>query len=691
MYRARRSSVHGCVFSAHLFAGIGLLTVQAFPSWRSSQASIIDHKPGRVKSPVGCQGFLSKNRHWGQDSGAPSTQGLPGIPEPQKVWAEAEDRRGQERHVDNWIRTQYDRAVTFRCQNRQVCDPRCMPEGEDMADTPFSRLAGLGEALEATSKRLEMAVLLAEFLQELAPGEIPPAVRLTIGQVFPEWDGRALNVSWRAVMAAVDSLSDANSAEREEASAQAVDGGEFVYLLFERSRQERLTRRPLTILEVYHTFEEIAATAGRGSRARKETLLRELFERATPVEAKVLARIIYQEMRHGVSEGIMLDGIARAAGVRASLVRRANQLWGDVGEVAQVALTSGEAALRDATVRLFRPIKPMLAQTADDLAEPFERFKGRLALEYKLDGARVQIHRRDDEVRIYSRQLNDVTASLPDVLAKVRDKLAAREAILDGEAVAVDAQGRPLPFQHLMRRFRRVHAIAATVEEIPVQLHLFDALYLDRRSLVDAPYEERWAALQRAAGRLNLVRRLIPATLAEGEAFAKDARHDGHEGVLAKSLDSAYNPGGRGKAWFKLKHVMSLDLVIVAADWGYGRRHGWLSNYHLAARDAESGEYRVVGKTFKGLTDVEFQAMTERLLALERSRGRGTVTVRPQVVVEVLFNEIQESSQYRSGLALRFARISRLRDDKGPAEADSLQTLRQLYERQFQYKGRVSS
>jgi DNA ligase-1 len=557
-----------------------------------------------------------------------------------------------------------------------------------MGDTPFARLAHLGEQLERTTKRLELAALLADFLRGLPPEEIPPAVRLTIGQVFPEWDGRALNVSWKAVMTVMDELADAPPAVRDEIAAQAVDGGQAVRILLERTRRQPLSPPPLTILEVFHTFEDIAETAGRGSRARKEALLRGLLVRATPVEAKYLVKIVYQEMRHGVSEGIMLDAVARAAGVKTRLVRRANQLWGDLGEVALVALTERETGLKKATVRLFRPLKPMLAQTAGDLAEAFERYEGRVALEYKLDGARVQIHRRGDKVRIYSRHLAEVTASLPDVVAEVRDQSAAEEAILEGEAVAMDAEGRPLPFQHLMRRFRRKHAVAATIEEIPIQLHLFDALYIDGKTLVDAPCQERWAALEKAAGKLNLVRRLIPKTLEEGEAFAEAAYRDGHEGVMAKDLDSAYTPGVRGKSWLKLKHVISLDLVIVAADWGYGRRHGWLSNYHLAARGVDS-EYLVVGKTFKGLTDGEFRDMTGRLLALERSRKGGTVFVQPQVVVEVLFNEIQESSQYRSGLALRFARISRVREDKTAAEADTIQTLRQLYEKQFQYKGRL--
>ena len=427
---------------------------------------------------------------------------------------------------------------------------------------------------------------------------------------------------------------------------------------------------------------------GKASRTRKEALLRGLLSRATPIEAKYLVKIIYQDMRHGVSEGLMLEAIAQAAGVKAKLVQQANQLWGDLGEVALVALTAGETGLRQVTIRLFRPLKPMLAQTAEELTEAFERYGGRVALEYKLDGARVQIHRQGNEVRIYSRHLANVTDSLPDVVAEVRDKLAAEEAILEGEVVAVNAQGHPLPFQDLMRRFRRKHAVAATVEQVPLQLYLFDALYLNGETLVDIPYRERWAALEQAAGKLTLVRRLLPETIEEGETFAEAAYRDGHEGVMAKDLVSAYTPGVRGKSWLKLKRVISLDLVIVAAEWGYGRRHGWLSNYHLAARDEDSGEYLMVGKTFKGLTDEQFQAMTKRLLTLERSRSRGAVFVQPQIVVEVLFNEIQASSQYPAGLTLRFARIYRLREDKTPAEADTIQTLRQLYEGQFQYKGR---
>ncbi|MFN2184134.1 MAG: ATP-dependent DNA ligase [Anaerolineae bacterium] len=556
-----------------------------------------------------------------------------------------------------------------------------------MEPTFFAELAHLGQELEQTTKRDEKTALLAAFLRSLAPEEIPPAVRFITGRVFFEWEDRALHLSWRAMMAAIDELVETSPAERDEIGAEAVDGGEFVGLLLERFREQAPCLPPLTILDVFHAFGEIAASSGPGSRARKKILFQGMLARADALEAKTLVRIVVGEMRHGVSDGLMVPGIAKTAGIKVALVRRANQLWGDISEVALVALTQGEAGLRKATVRLFCPIQPMLAQSASSLEEAFERYEDALALEYKLDGARLQIHRRGDEVRLYSRNLADVTASLPDTVSEILGSGAAQEFIADGEVIAVDGEGRPLPFQHLMRRFRRKRDVDATVAEIPVQLHLFDLLYVDGKSLVDAPYRERWPALVAATEGLNLVQRMLPETVEEAEQFGDEARRSGHEGLMAKVLSGKYTPGVRGKTWLKLKHVMSVDLVITAADWGYGRRHGWLSNYHLAALDTETGTYEVVGKTFKGLTDAQFQSMTDRLLSLERSRQRSTVLVEPRIVVEVQFNEIQESSRYRSGLALRFARISRLRPDKTPAQADTLQTLQQLYHRQFKYKG----
>jgi DNA ligase-1 len=557
-----------------------------------------------------------------------------------------------------------------------------------MNKTSFEELALLGEQLEKTTGRLRLAEMIAQFLQRLAPDEIPSGLRLLIGQIFPEWDERALNLSWRAVSKIAEELTEATDADRQTIYSEAVDAGEAMLLLFEEFRANPPQPPPLTILEVYQTFEQIAETSGKGSRARKEKHLRSLLLRATAVEAKYLVKNVVREMRHGVSEGIVLDAIAQASGAKKKVVRRANMLCGDLGEVAAVALSKGQAGLVEIRPQLFRPLKPMLALTAKDLADAFDHHRGEIALEYKLDGARVQIHKDDSTVEIYSRNLSRVTKSLPEIVEEVGAQARVETAILEGEVIAVDDEGRPLPFQHLMRRFRRVHKITEIAQQVPVQLYLFDILYRDGQSLVDLPNHERWQILEETKGNTLAVPRMVPHDVVEGEAFAREAYRKGHEGLMVKHLVSPYSPGVRGKAWFKVKRTISLDLVIVAADWGYGRRHGWLSNYHLAARDEEEGSFLDVGKTFKGLTDEEFKEMTQRLLALETHRSGGTVFVQPKVVVEVLFNEIQASSQYESGLALRFARISRHREDKSPDAADTIQTMRQLFQQQFEHKGR---
>jgi DNA ligase-1 len=308
-------------------------------------------------------------------------------------------------------------------------------------------------------------------------------------------------------------------------------------------------------------------------------------------------------------------------------------------------------------------------------------------LEFKYDGARIQLHRDGDRVAIWTRRLSDVTRSLPDVVALARRDLGHAPFILDGEVLALDPDGRPLPFQELMRRFRRVHRVDELVREMPLALYLFDCLMADGRSLIDEPYERRWEALAAVTGGRYLAERLVVADAAVGRAFFARALEAGHEGVMAKDLQSPYEPGGRGKRWLKLKAAETVDCVIVAADRGSGRRRGWLSNYHLAVRDGDG--FADVGKTFKGLTDAQFAEMTARLWELTTADDGYTVRVRPEVVVEVRYNEIQKSPTYRSGLALRFARITKIRDDKGPAQATTLAGLEELYERQFATKGRA--
>jgi len=527
-----------------------------------------------------------------------------------------------------------------------------------MSPTLFSELADLCESLEATTKRKEKTRLLAEFLRRIDPEEVAPAALLIVGSIFPEFDSRTLEVGWRTVKR-----------------------------VLEGARQTTLVEAPLTIQRVHRTLEEIADASGPGSRRVKEGLLEGLISRADPKEAEVLVRIIFGEMRIGVNEGMMLEGIAEAVGVDPKHVRRALMLTGDLGEVAGIAMTSGEEGLKRIGVKMFVPLKPMLAVMAYDISEVIDEHEGKMGFEYKFDGARIQIHRRGDRIKVYSRRLTDVTDSLPDIVDLVRQHITSHDVILEGEAVAIGEGGKPLPFQDLMRRFTRVHDVAEMAEKIPLQLHLFDVLYLHGRLLIDETYSERWRMLEEVCPSGLLAQRLITDDAAEAEVFLRRSIEEGYEGLMAKRLDSQYTPGVRGRGWFKIKPVETLDLAIVAADWGYGRRTGWLSNYHLAVQD--DGEFMVIGKTFKGLTDEEFGWMTQRLQELKVKETSQTVHVRPEVVVEVAFNEIQRSPHYRSGFALRFARVTRIRQEKGPEDADTLDRVRALYEKQFRYKARM--
>ncbi len=533
-----------------------------------------------------------------------------------------------------------------------------------MNPTSLSTLAALCQQLEGTTKKLEKSALLSGFLRALQPDEISPSVLLLLGKIFSATDTRTLNVSWRTL---------------RKLEAQLPTKKES----------------PLSILEVQQYFAEIAAASGKGSRTRKEELLTDLLSRVSETEKKYLVKMIFGEMQHGVAEGVMQQGIAEAMDAELALVRRAALLLGDIAEVARLGLTQGKAALAKVSLQLFRPIQPMLAELAEDFTEVFKEHGEQTALEFKYDGARAQIHCErkgaTPQIKIFSRHLNEVTASLPELVEWMQTRVTTNSFIVEGEVVPVNAEGKPLPFQELMRRFRRVHEIEETSKEVPVRLYLFDALYLDGQALIDQPYEERWQKLTEICEHTLLASRIIARDAKSAEQFLQQAMNAGHEGLMAKDLKSLYQPGSRGKKWFKIKPAETLDLAIVAADWGYGRRTGWLSNYHLACRNHETGEYLVIGKTFKGLTDAEFQWMTESLQQLQTSATDFTVHVRPQIVVEVAYNEIQSSPHYESKFALRFARIKRIRADKAPEQVDTLERLQQLYEKQFEKKGKTSA
>ncbi|HXW85293.1 MAG TPA: ATP-dependent DNA ligase, partial [Candidatus Binataceae bacterium] len=470
----------------------------------------------------------------------------------------------------------------------------------------FLDFALVCQELGQTQSRLQLAESVGQLLSSLEVDEAIIAARFMVGRAVEQGDEKRLQVSGRAIWKIVAEMTGATD-EGEGIFAAAEDFGEAVAMMLRRRRSE--PEPTLTISEVNREFAAIAEVEGRHARARKLETLRALFERATALEGKFIAKILIREMRHGVSEGLMLEAIARMANKPVADVRRIHQLESDLGRV--VAMLRGGAAqgaARPAGVAV-KPMKPMLAQPAEQVADAFAIFGSELALEHKIDGARVQIHHLGSgEVHIFSRRMNEITPSLPEVAEQIA-RLGARHAILDGEVIAVAADGRPLAFQELMRRFGRLREIERLRSEQPIRLYLFDLLALDGNLTIDLPYRERTAMLAELASAhsLELVQRLLEPKLPEAEQFFRDAVAAGYEGVVAKSLSSSYTPGARGRGWLKIKFSRTLDLVIVAADWGYGRRKGWLSNYHLAARDPRTGEFSEVGKTFKGPTDEEFR------------------------------------------------------------------------------------
>jgi DNA ligase-1 len=424
----------------------------------------------------------------------------------------------------------------------------------------------------------------------------------------------------------------------------------------------------LTIRDLDRAIEKIQETTGSGSAAARREILGELLEQATDDEADFIRRLFTGELRQGALAGLMIDAVAKAAGVPGELARRALMLSGDLTRTAEIAIVEGEEGLREVGFELFRPILPMLASPAESAADALASFR-QGSVEWKLDGIRIQIHRRGDEVRVYTRNLNDITDTLPGIVRAVR-ALPVTQAVLDGEALWMTREG-PAPFQET------VSQIDSAAPPEGIVTFLFDALHVDGDDLLDAPLEERAARLDQIAPELR-----IPSVMTSDPATAERALEDalaaGHEGIVVKDASSAYVAGRRGKAWRKVKPVRTYDLVVLGAEWGHGRRQGRLSNLHLGARDPQTGEFVMVGKTFKGMTDELLEWQTHELLARETERRGIAVMVRPELVVEIALDGVQSSTRYPGGVALRFARVKRYRPDKDAAEADTIDDLRAL-------------
>jgi len=508
--------------------------------------------------------------------------------------------------------------------------------------TLLSSLVDVSQRVGATSARLTKVRELADFLRALSADEIEIAVLYLSGET-PQ--GR-MGVGYSSLQSAASTTSAGMGT--------------------------------LSITEVDHCLAMLAGMRGAGSAARRTSALRDLFSRATAAEQTFLIRLLVGELRQGALAGVMVDAIAAGALLPATRVRRAAMYSKSLGAIARVALLEGAAALGRFKLELFSPVSPMLAQTAIDVAEALKELQGEVAFEWKMDGARIQVHKLDDDVRVYTRGLNEVSGAVPEIVDMVRG-VTAQVLVLDGEAIAFDASERPHPFQITMRRFGRRLNVEAMRKEFPIRAFFFDCLRFEERNLVDLPARERFEALAETVPAAAQIPRLITSSEPAARAFYDSALAAGHEGVMAKSLNAAYEAGNRGASWLKIKRSHTLDLVVLAAEWGHGRRTGKLSNLHLGALGPATGDYVMLGKTFKGLTDAMLGWQTREFLARETHRDQWTVYLRPELVAEIAFSDLQASTRYPGGLALRLARVKRYRDDKRAEDADTMESVRKIY------------
>jgi DNA ligase-1 len=506
--------------------------------------------------------------------------------------------------------------------------------------TRLAELVTASRRVGATASRLAKVSELAKLLRRLQPEEIEIAVAYLSGEMR---QGK-LGVGYATL-------------------AEARSGG--------------ARRASLELRAVDDALDALAKTKGKGSAAERARKLGQLFARATRDEQDFLVRLLVGELRQGALEGVMVDAIAQAAALPPDDVRRAAMYAGGLPAIARTALAEGASGLAQFGIRLLQPVQPMLAQSADNVTNALD-FLGTAAVDWKLDGARVQVHKAGDDVRVFTRNLNDVTAAVPEIVAAVRP-LPARELILDGEAIALAPGGAPQPFQVTMRRFGRKLDVDAMRQALPLSVFFFDVLRRDAENLTERPARDRLEVLAGALPKPLVIPRIVTGDPAAAEAFFKDAIRRGHEGVVAKALDAPYEAGRRGASWLKVKRAQTLDLVVLAAEWGHGRRKGWLSNLHLSARDPLAGRFVMLGKTFKGLTDELLAWQTQALLEREVGRDEYTVYVRPELVVEIAFDGLQASPHYPGGLALRFARVKRYRPDKRAEQADTIDAVRAIY------------
>lgn len=549
----------------------------------------------------------------------------------------------------------------------------------------YCELVDVYEKLVSTTSRLEKTELLSDFFKTISSDQLKIIPHLITGDIFSEWDVE-LGVGPGLFYNAVSFVTGVNKKDIENTIRVKGDTGLAVKELFENRPQKTLFSKKLLLEDVYNNFNRIATAKGSGAQNKKIKYLSDLLSNASPLEAMYITKTVLSELRIGVAEGIIRDAIASAFSVDVKAVELAFMLTNDLGLVAQTSFFKGVEGLNQLRVSVGTPLRPMLAQSISGLDEAFKD-KEKVALEIKYDGARVQIHKKKDSVRIFSRRLEEVTDALPDVVEGALKSIQVSEAIVDGETVAVDPKnGRPKPFQDILRRFRRKYNVEEKVGEIPFETYIFDILYSDGELHIDKPFKTRRKILEKTFSSeengMMIAKQVITDKQSEAQKFYENALKSGHEGVMVKNLDASYVIGSRVGYMYKVKPISeTLDLVVIGALWGEGKRVGWLSSYHLGARD-ELGDFKYVGRVATGVTEQQLEELTDVLRPLIEYEDGLEVKIVPKIVVEVGYQEIQRSPKYDSGFALRFPKVIQVREDKGTEEVDTLERIEDLYKKQ---------
>jgi DNA ligase-1 len=562
----------------------------------------------------------------------------------------------------------------------------------------YSILSDVYEELESTTKKLKKTEIIAKLLKKTEAADLPKVVMLLSGTVYPPWEGEELGVATQLLIKAISKATGASAESVNEKFKKSGDLGLTAEHFVSKKTQRTLGEESLTVKKVFQNLQATGREIGTGSQDRKLAVLAELLAQATPKEARYIARTVLMELRVGVAEGLIRDAIASAFDIPIATIENAWNVLPEYGEIAEIAKEKGEKGLEKVGLKLGTPCIVLLAEKSPDLKTAIESYD-KVMLQYKYDGMRSLIHKKDGKIWLFTRRLEDVSAAFPEVIEYAKKAIRAKEIIVDGETLGLNNKtGKPIPFQKLSTRIKRKYDIEKAQKEIPAQVNLFDILYLNGKTLFDKPLKERWKLLQEHVKEIpkkfQFANTNYPKDLKEAEKYYKESLAAGHEGLIVKNLDALYVPGRSvAGGWLKVKPVLeNLDVVIVGGLWGTGKRAGWLGSLVLGIRDPDTGKFLEIGMMGTGIkekktaeTETTLAEMTKMLKPLITAEKGNTVKIRPKVVIEVSYEEIQKSPTYDSGFALRFPRFIRLRPDKAPDEADDLDRVKKIYEMQ---KGR---